>query len=410
MQLGVRRLVEDYDSPIVGAGIGGLALGCALTSKGRKVCVLEAGSGVTRSKRGLTLQPNGLAALRNLGLLDRVARIGSKTTRVAWHEIGKKPLATFDYSMLDHPHNHLLTVVPSDLELVLREAFSSRGGIICESTSFRDILPNRSERVLVEAERSGSPSVFSGRVIIGADGEKSKVRQALQLPARIKEYPDHFLFLLAGPVASLQPEARQYIARGKMAGFFPTRDSTYIFYYLPNKTVSEFKSRGIESFKKQLVDMEPDVSDSLTNLRSWGDVAGVSARRVDVKSWVADRAALLGDSVHALDPSWAQGANLSLQDALALANTIERCFELNDFTEDALRGYEKERRKQTEFVQNQAERTAQFTTTESRFYYWLGKRILQRTSRNKELMRAALSASCGLTDHFTLREKIHFII
>ena len=358
MQLGVRRLVEDYDSLIVGAGIGGLASGCAATFKGRKVCVLEAGSGVARSKRGLTLQPNGLAALRNLGLLDRVAKIGSKTASVAWHEIGKKPLATFDYSMLDHPHNHLLTVVASDLELVLREAFSSHGGIICESTSFRDILPNRSERVLVEAERSGSPSVFSGRVIIGADGEKSKVRQALQIPARIKEYPDHFLFLLAGPVASLQPEARQYIARGKMAGFFPTRDSTYIFYYLPNKTVSEFKSRGIESFKKQLVDMEPDVSDSLTNLRSWGDLAGAPARRVDAKIWVADRAALLGDSVHALDPSWAQGANLSLQDALALANTIERCFELNDFTADALRGYEKERRKQTEFVQNQAERTA----------------------------------------------------
>ena len=286
-------MVEDYDVLIVGAGIGGLALGCALVSNGRKVCLLEARPGVTRSKRGLTLQPNGLAALRNLGLLDRVARIGSKTTKIAWHEIGKKPLATLDYSILDHPHNHLLTVVPSDLELILREAFSSRGGIICESTPFRDILPNRSERVLVRVERNGSPVMFSGRIIVGADGEKSKVRQALEIPARVKEYPDHFLFLLTGPVASLQLEARQYVARGKMAGFFPTRDSTYIFYYLPNRTVADFKSRGIESFKKQLAEIEPDVSDSLSNLRSWEDVAGGSARRVDVKSWVADQAALL---------------------------------------------------------------------------------------------------------------------
>jgi 2-polyprenyl-6-methoxyphenol hydroxylase-like FAD-dependent oxidoreductase len=351
-----------------------------------------------------------LAALGNLGLLDRVARIGSKTNRVAWHEIGKKTLATLDYSVLDHPHNHLLTVVPSDLELVLRETFSSRGGIIYGSISFRNILPNRSERVLVEAERNGSPVVFSGSIIVGADGEKSKVRQALQVPVRVEEYPGHFLFLLAGPVASLQLEARQYVALGRMAGFFPTRDSTYIFYYLPNRTVAEFKSRGIESFKKQLAEIEPDVSDSLSNIGSWEDVAGGSARRVDVKSWVADRAALLGDAVHALDPSWAQGANLSLQDALALANTIERCFELNDFTADALRGYEKERRKQTEFVQNQAERTAQFTTTESRFNYWLGKRVLQRTGRNKELMRIVLTASGGLTDHFSLRERIRLII
>src|SRR6266581_1156451 len=48
--------------------------------------------------------------------------------------------------------------------------------------------------------------------------------------------------------------------------------------------------------------------------------------------------------------------------------------------------------------------------TEDRFYYWLGKRVLQRTGKNKDLMRSALSASCGLTDHFSLREKIHFII
>jgi len=403
-------LVEDHDVLIVGGGIGGLALGCALASNGRKVCLLEARPGVTRSKRGLTLQPNGLVALRNLGLLDRVARIGSKTTRVAWHEIGKKPLATFDYSILDHPHSHLLTVVPSDLELLLREAFSSQGGIIFESTSFRGILPNRSERVLVQTERNGSPLMFSGRIIVGADGENSRVRQVLQIPARFKEYPGHFLFLLAGPVASLQLEARQYFALGKMAGFFPTRDSTYIFYYLPNRTVAEFKSRGIESFKKQLADIEPDVSDSLSNLGSWGDVAGVSARRVDAKSWVADRAALLGDAVHALDPSWAQGANLSLQDALALANTIERCFELDDFTAAKLKDYEKERRKQTEFVQDQAERTAQLTTTESTFHHWLGKRVLQRTGKSKTLMRTALKASCGLTDHFSVRERIRFII
>ncbi|OLE69645.1 hypothetical protein AUF78_10170 [archaeon 13_1_20CM_2_51_12] len=403
-------MVEDYDVLIVGAGIGGLTLGCALTSNGRKVCLLEARPGVTRSKRGLTLQPNGLAALRNLGLLGRVSRIGSETTRVAWHEIGGAPLATLDYSILDHPHNHLLTVVPSELELVLREEFSRRGGIIFESTFFREIRPNRSEQVLLEAERNGSRIVFSGKVVVGADGENSRVRQALQIPVRVKNYPDHFLFMLARPVASLQHEARQYLAKGKMAGFFPTRDSTYIFYYLPSRTITEFKSQGIESFKKQLVNIEPDISDSLSNLGSWEDLAETSARRVDVKSWVADRAALLGDAVHALDPSWAQGANLSLQDALALANTIERCFELNDFTAAALRGYEKKRRKQTEFVQNQAERTAQLTTTESRFYYWLGKRVLQRTGGNKTLMRTALMASCGLTDHFTLREMIRFVI
>ena len=317
---------------------------------------------------------------------------------------------TLDYSILDNPYNYLLTIVPSELEVVLRDLLSKRNGIIYESTLFRQILPNRSERVLLEAERNGSLVQLSARIIVGADGENSKVRRALQIPVRVREYTSHFLFMLAGPVVSIRGEARQYLARGKMVGFYPTLNSTYIFYYLPNRTVRELKSKGLESFKKQLADIEPDVSDSLSSLGSWSDVAESQARRVDVKSWVSDRAALLGDAVHALDPSWAQGANLSLQDAVALANTIEECFESNDFSAQALRNYERERRKQTEFVQNEAERTARLTTTEDRFYYWLGTRVLQRTGRNKDLMCSALRASCGLADHLSLRERIRFII
>ena len=216
--------------------------------------------------------------------------------------------------------------------------------------------------------------------------------------------------MLAGPVVSLQREARQYLARGRMVGFFPTLGSTYIFYYLHSRKVEEFRARGFQSFKKELASIEPEVSDSLGGLGSWDDVAHSSNRRVDAENWVAGQAALLGDAVHALDPSWAQGANLALQDAVALARTIETCFDMNDFSAKALKRYEDERRQQAEFVQNGAERTAQLTATESRFYHWLGKRILLRTGRNRELMRVALQASSGLTDHLTIRERMRFLI
>ncbi len=384
-------------------------MGYALASNGRKVCVLEARREVTPSKRGLTLQPNGLETLQQLSLLDRVLGIGAKTSRVSWYEIREGPLATFDYSILDHPHNYLLTVVPSVLELLLREAFSSKGGIIYDSTFFQETLLTRFGRI-IKAERNGSPIEFSAKIIIGADGENSKVRKALQIPARIKKYPDDFLFTLAGPVASLHLEARQYVARGKMVGFFPTRSSTYIFYYIPGRRLQQFRSQQLDSFLNELVNIEPEISDSLGSLGSWEDVAHVSARRVDVNSWVADRAALLGDAVHALDPSWAQGANMALQDAAALSNTIERCFASDDFSANALKGYERMRRKPAEFVQREAARTAQITATENRFYYWLGKRVLKRTGRNRELMRIALRASCGLVDHFSLQERIRFLI
>jgi len=195
-----------------------------------------------------------------------------------------------------------------------------------------------------------------------------------------------------------------------MVGFFPVPQGTYIFYYLPAGRINDLRAKGLDRFKIELTNIMPEISDTLDSLTSWDDIVYVAPKRVRVRHWVTDRAAMLGDAVHALDPSWAQGANMSLQDALVLANTIDQCFKSGDFSVFRLKAYENARRKQTMFVQQQSDRTARLTTTENRFNYWLGKRIIRRTGRNKTLMRTALKASAGLSDHFSIREQLRFII
>ncbi len=101
---------------------------------------------------------------------------------------------------------------------------------------------------------------------------------------------------------------------------------------------------------------------------------------------------------------------MTLQDVSVLVDTIEKCFQSGDFSANRLKAYENARRKQTTFIQRQSDRTARLTTTENRFNYWLGKQIIRRTGRNKTLMQAALKASAGLIDHFSLREQLRFIV
>src|SRR2546427_11135180 len=137
--------------------------------------------------------------------------------------------------------------------------------------------------------------------------------------------------MLIGLVYAIRQEARQYFSSGKMVGFYPTLASTYVFYYLPKRKFNDLRSAGIESFKKELGEIEPEGSDSLDNLHSWEDVSHAAPERVEVENWGGDWTALMGDAVHALDPAWAQGANMSLQDAVALADTVERCCESRDF-------------------------------------------------------------------------------
>lgn len=400
---------ENYETIIVGGGIAGLALGCALAGSGRTTCVLEARSRTTRSKRGLTLQANGFEALEKLGLLLQVLNIGTKTKRVAWREIGGGTVATLDYTVLDHPNNYLLTVVPSDFERILREEFLAKGGTIYQSTAFQGVTVERPGSVSVRVLKEGTSVDLTARMLVGADGESSSVRKAARIPYTTKEYRDHYLFMLAGPVNALQLEARQYLGRGRMVGFYPAPGSTYIFCYVPEGKLASLKEQGLDSFKKELSGIDPDITDALGELPSWDDVGYAAPKRIDCETWVSVSIALIGDAAHALNPGFAQGANMGLQDAMLLAETVERCFEKDDFSLAALKPYDAARRKRVRFIQDQSERTAQITATESRFYSWLGKRLLKKTGGNRGLMKIALSASSGLSDHVSLRERIRFL-
>src|SRR6266516_371465 len=331
-------ITGSYDIVIVGGGVGGLALGYALANK-YSVLVIEARPRIVPSKRGLSLQANGLEALQKLDLLERVAPIGVKTSHVAWYEIGGNLLADLDYSILDHPYGYILNLVPSELERVLRDQFSRRGGEIQESTSFREAVLHH-DNVRLRVQRNTSSLEYSASIIVGADGENSRVRNGLNLPTQIRECPDHFLFMLTSPLDMLQGKARQYFARGKMVGFFPVLGGTYIFYYLPAGRIDDLRARGLDAFKTELANIMPEISDKLDRVTSWDDIVYVAPKRVSVDHWVADRAALLGDAVHALDPSWAQGANMTLQDALVLVDTIEKCFQSGDFSANRLKAYE----------------------------------------------------------------------
>src|SRR5436309_1332240 len=115
-------ITGSYDIVIVGGGVGGLALGYALANK-YSVLIIEARPRIVPSKRGLSLQANGLEALQKLELLERVAPIGVKTSHVAWYEIGGNLLADLDYSILDHPYTILLTLFRTNWKRVFGNNF-----------------------------------------------------------------------------------------------------------------------------------------------------------------------------------------------------------------------------------------------------------------------------------------------
>ena len=85
---------------IVGAGIGGLALAVALKRKGFEACVFERRARHQIGGEGifLTLAPNGMNALRGLGLAELVRARGVVTTGIELQNADGQRLGLIDYS------------------------------------------------------------------------------------------------------------------------------------------------------------------------------------------------------------------------------------------------------------------------------------------------------------------------
>ena len=81
---------------VVGGGVGGLAAAIAIRSAGWEVEVLERGTVRAAPGAGLALWPNGVRALRALGMGDAIAPIAARVPEMAVRRPDGRVLGRFD--------------------------------------------------------------------------------------------------------------------------------------------------------------------------------------------------------------------------------------------------------------------------------------------------------------------------
>ncbi|HYY91614.1 MAG TPA: FAD-dependent oxidoreductase, partial [Candidatus Dormibacteraeota bacterium] len=101
---------EKIDVVVVGRGIAGLALALELQKRDVSTLLLDRRKGPDSTPRGITFQPNGLEALEKIGALDRIQQMGSRENILEVKDWDRNLLLEVDYSVLDHPHNYIMTV------------------------------------------------------------------------------------------------------------------------------------------------------------------------------------------------------------------------------------------------------------------------------------------------------------
>ncbi len=389
-------MARTADVVIVGAGVPGLALAAALQERKISTVLLDGRRSVDTSPRGLTLQPNGMEALDKLDVMKRIHRAGSKASIFEIRNWKGELLLEVDYGLLDHPYNYLLTVNFSELDQLLREKAEGLGAEIAWGARFQEFLRKDGivEGVVFESE--GNRQNVTASVVVGADGPQSRVRAALEARVQTHKYKDAFVAGLVGPVDGLGGRARQYQNPGKMLGLMPSGYATSLHHCVGPRSFEEVKQSGLDQFKIEMTSVAPELEESFRNVDRWNGFSYFMPSWIRVEKWVGNGVALLGDSAHAFHPHSGQGLNLSLQDALVLADVIEKCSRTRDFTVRALGEYESRRKTYADVIGHHAHYSATYALSRNFLVRRLNGRAMRKLRKNQKLMKRALELTAGV--------------
>jgi len=313
---------------IAGAGIGGLALALALHRHGFAPVLFEKKTAERIRTEGvfLTLAPNGVNALRALGLADATVAAGLVTKGLAMFNERGKQLGLMDYgshgTRFGAPS---VTIRRGALGSLLLDAVE-RAGIELRLSRGIDDLADEADGVSVTS--AGTTEAYDA--LIACDGLRSTVRRKIfpELPA-----PVYSGLIGTGgviDVPGIRPtNGPMLMTFGKRAFFGylaePGQPAMWFNTYpAPESDIGPIAdpvayARFIESLH---------VDDPLENAKILRAVPAIDRNypiydMPELDHWSKGNVLLMGDAAHAVAPHSGQGASMAIEDALVLAAALD---------------------------------------------------------------------------------------
>jgi len=390
-----------FEVVVVGAGGGGTVLGLALAQRAVPVLVLERQSGPPTALRGETIQPNGQQILDRMGILRALTPESVQPIqRFHFFRIGGGRLCTVDYGLLPLPWNRALLALSNVVHgLILGKLSAQPSAQLWYGAELQGLVQHdgRVTGVVVRRKGEEASTEVEAKLVVGADGAHSMVRQAICVKADVHRYHHGYLIVLLPRPEGMAGEARYYIGQGEILALFPAPGNRVVALYMVEaEAVTTFKARGLAVFKARVGAIDSAMAKPLEGLTAWEQVGFLPCTRVRTDRWVVDGAALIGDAAHAMNPHVSQGRMQAMADAMALAEVIERCREAGNWSAAALATYERERRPQVEMLQRLADEQTMFWNAADPVRCLLRDRVFRGMDRNARLRYQALTAAAGL--------------
>ncbi|MEK6296105.1 MAG: FAD-dependent oxidoreductase [Paraburkholderia tropica] len=306
---------------IVGGGIGGMCAAIMLRRQDIEVDLVELNPQWAPDGAGITISGPTLRALREVGVVADVLRVGGSWRAVDICDASGQLTATVPIASA-HGADDLpgaAGIMRSALAAILADA-NVRLGVSFETLA-------QDEEGVDVVFTDGTRARYD--LVIGADGVNSAVRRHVK--------PDFAgpRFTGQGSWRAVVPREREnstiYMGKTTKAGMNPISATQCYLFVLDNREGMDFLAP--DKWPQLLADLLEEFDGPLARLREGLLDGTLENHRVLYRPlaghmiegpWHRGRVVLLGDAVHATTPHLASGAGIAVEGALVLADELRR--------------------------------------------------------------------------------------
>lgn len=309
----------------------------ALARVGVPTVVLERAPKIRAIGAGLTLQVNAMRMLGAIGLAQQVMDAGEvmRGGRIETHE--GVVLSSLGLEHAQDRHGFPSVAIHRGvLAELLAEELSRVGRIRCGA----EVVGVASEADAVHVQLSDGSSIV-GRALVGADGIRSAVREAVFGSATVR-YAGYTCWRgIASLPRPLGPGTSvERWGPGRRFGIVPIDVQRTYWFATQNAPAggrdgAEPRVEVLERF----AGFAPPVRALIEATPSSGILRNDIEDLLPLSTWTRGRVTLLGDAAHAMTPNMGQGACQAIEDAVVLADSLAR----SPSIEEAFTQYERRR-------------------------------------------------------------------
>ena len=348
--------VTDFDVAVVGAGAVGLAAACRLAEQYSKVALID-NSGFSAwqpgDDYGLRVSAINLASielLKHIGAWQalRSMRVCPYRAMQVWeHQTDTQ----IDFNCHDTSHPMLGAIVENH---VLLTALNSRANENSNIQYFdRHSLQNMSAisgtAMLLELDNGER---LSAQLVLGADGQRSKVRESIGVSSIRTDYQQLGLVCTVETELDHQQTAWQcFTPYGPLALLPLDENICSIVWSVTNDTCQELMSLSNEQFNHEVTQ---GFEYKLGQLKVISERKSFPLQGAQASQYIDHRVVLLGDAAHVIHPLAGLGLNLGLADVQCLSDLLQES-DRPLGSDRVLRQYERARKSENTVMQKSLE-------------------------------------------------------